>query len=357
MIFFFKLLTTALFGVLIFSSCGKRRPPLPPIERVPQRVVVDGRQVGDQVDLVWKMPARNAPKLSSLQISRIDVYRLAEKLSEPLSLTEKEFADRSTLIGSVKVDDSDFGLKELSFSDKLKVAGQPVRLRYAVRLANLSGQKAAFSNFFLIEPIANVGNAPKGLVITVTQTEVSLEWTPPATNLDLTSPPNILGYNIYRSEGTDSFRQLNTKPITRSAFSDNSFRFGTEYKYFLRTVSLGRNAEEVESFASETVGVVPEDAFKPAPPDALTIASAPSVISIFFAFNTEQDIAGYNIYRSEDASLPKGQWQLMNDDLLKTNSFQDKTVAAGITYYYFVVAIDTVGNTSDSSEVVSDNAL
>ena len=42
-------------------SCGKRKPPLPPKERVLQNVEITGFQRGNQVILSWKMPARNAP--------------------------------------------------------------------------------------------------------------------------------------------------------------------------------------------------------------------------------------------------------------------------------------------------------
>src|SRR5689334_23566824 len=89
------LLTLAL---LMSLSCGKRKPPLPPRERVAQRVEIDGFQRGNQVLLSWKMPARNAPVNSLLHISRVDIYRLAEPANAPLVLSEEEFASRSVQI-------------------------------------------------------------------------------------------------------------------------------------------------------------------------------------------------------------------------------------------------------------------
>jgi len=140
-------------SLLTGLSCGKRKPPLPPSERVAQRVSIDGFQRGNQVLLSWKMPARNAPTKSLLHISRVDVYRLAEPANAPLVLSEEEFAARSIQIASVPVTDSDFGMKTMTYNDTLQFAGQPVRLRYGVRLVNASGQKATFSNFLLIEPL------------------------------------------------------------------------------------------------------------------------------------------------------------------------------------------------------------
>ena len=75
----------ALLAVVFLTSlsCGKRRAPQPPVERVPQRVEAAGFQRGNQVILSWKMPARNAPAGSILNISRADIYRLAEPLKLP----------------------------------------------------------------------------------------------------------------------------------------------------------------------------------------------------------------------------------------------------------------------------------
>ena len=44
--------------VFMHSACGKRRPPLPPVERVPQRTeLLSGVQRGNQVILSWPAPA------------------------------------------------------------------------------------------------------------------------------------------------------------------------------------------------------------------------------------------------------------------------------------------------------------
>src|SRR6185312_1362455 len=65
---------------IVLSGCGKRRPPLPPVERVQQRTeLLSGIQRGNQVILSWPAPQRNAPDSSVQSIRRIDVYRLAEK--------------------------------------------------------------------------------------------------------------------------------------------------------------------------------------------------------------------------------------------------------------------------------------
>lgn len=346
-----------MFALLICLNCGKRKPPLPPVERVQQRVEILGFQRGNKVNLTWTMPARNAPAGSILNIARADIYRLAEPVNSNLTLSEEEFASRSTQIASLPITDADFGLKKISYTDTLEFAGQPVRLRYAIRFVNASGQKAAFSNFLLLEPAARIAEAPVSLSATVTEPAIVLNWNAPETNVDGSKPVNILGYNIYRSPSeNETARLLNETPVNQTEFADNTFEFGKDYFYFTRAVSLGSNAEPVESLESNIVKVSPKDIFPPSPPSAITIAAAPNNLSIFFAANPERDIAGYRIYRSTDRNLALSEWQNLTPQLLTTTTFQDKKVEAGRTYFYYLIAIDANGNKSDSSEIVSETA-
>lgn len=353
-----KLYLTALLMFLALTvSCGKRASPLPPIERVPQRVVINGVQRGNKVNLNWQMPARNAPDGSVLNVARIEVYRLAEGTDSPLTLNEEEFSSQSTVIASVPISDTDFARKNLTYTDTLEFAGQPVRLRYAIRFVNDSGQRAAFSNYLLIEPTAKVANAPSTVSIKITESSLIVNWETPQENVDGSKPVNILGYNIYRSIGEiNNFSILNKSPLTETKFADGFFEFGQKYKYIVRTVSLGGNGEPVESLDSQTAEASPTDTYAPSAPEAITIAAAPNNISIFFAVNPEKDIAGYRVYRTENQNLSKPEWTLLTTTLIITNTFQDKTVETGKTYYYYLTAVDKTGNVSQPSEVVSETA-
>jgi hypothetical protein len=349
----------ALLALVLLASlnCGKRKAPLPPTERVEQRVDLSGFQRGDTVLISWKMPARNAGKGSVLNISRADIYRLAEPANSPLEMSEEEFANRSVLIGSVPIKDDDFGLKTLSYRDQLEFAGQPARLRYATRFVNASGQKAAFSNFLVIEPTANVAGAPTSLSAKVSQDAVALNWIGPSTNVNGTTPLNLLGYNVYRSTSDkEPGKLLNKTPIASTQYSDEFFEFGKDYYYFIRSVSSGTGSAPIESSESNIVHVRPIDVFPPSAPAAITLAAGQNIISIFFAVNPEKDIAGYKIYRSTDPNKPKPEWTLLTPELLRTNTFQDTRVDAGTRYYYYITATDTAGNVSKPSEAVSDTA-
>ena len=259
----------ALLALVVLSglSCGKRKPPVPPAGRVMQRAEATGFQRGRQVILSWKMPARNAANNNVQNIERVDIYRLAEPLSSPLTLSEEEFAARSVLIATVPITDADFALKTLSYTDTLEFAGQPSRLRYAIRFVNASGQKAAFSNFMLIEPAAKVAAAPTSLSAAVSQDAVSLAWEAPASNADGSTPPNLLGYNIYRTDSkTEAGKILNKTPVAEVKFHDRFFEFEKEYFYFVRAVSVGTGGLPIESGETNIVTVKPKDTFAPSAP-------------------------------------------------------------------------------------------
>ena len=346
-------------GLLLFAACGKRRPPLPPVERVQQRTeALSGAQQGNQVILSWPAPQRNAPDSSVQSIRRVDVYRLAEKPGASMALTEEEFAARSTLIGSVTYDEIKNAGETLTYTDTLELAGQPTRLRYAVRYVNASGQRAAFSNFLAIEPAARIAQAPVLQNAAITEDAITLTWQPPSANIDGSAPVNLLGFNIYRLDETQTEpaqTPINSALVSGSQYADKTFRFGNNYRYIVRAVSLGTEGAQVESLNSNALPVAPRDIFPPSAPTGISaVAAVPPRISIFFAANKESDIAGYNIYRSTDPNLPKASWTKLNQSLLTRTTFQDLRVEPGQKYYYYLTAVDQAGNVSPPSEVFSE---
>jgi predicted phage tail protein len=353
-------LVLLLAAVVLVANCGKRRPPLPPLERVQQRTeLLSGVQRGNQVILSWPAPRRNASDESVQSIRRIDVYRLAEKPRAPLGLTEEEFSARSTLVGSVTYDEIKKATDNLTYTDTLELAGEPARLRYAVRYVNASGQRAAFSNFLLLEPAARIAQPPT-MVATgkeVGENAITISWQAPAANIDGSTPVNILGYNVYRAEESEDLNSqtpINDSLVSGTQYQDKSFKFGESYRYVVRSVSLGTEGAQVESLNSNSISVSPRDTFAPSAPASITVAAAPGRLSVFFPANPEPDVVGYNIYRSTDPDLPKDKWNKLNPALLTRTTFQDERVESGKRYYYYLTAVDQSGNVSSPSEVVSE---
>lgn len=346
--------------LLLNADCGKRRPPLPPVERIPQRTeLLSGVQRGNQVILSWPTPRRNAPDDSVQSIRRIDIYRLAESPSAPLPLTEDEFSARSTLVGSINYETIQSAVDTLTYFDTLELAGQPTRLRYAVRYVNAAGQRASFSNFLLIEPAAKIAEPPTLTGSEQSANAITVIWSAAAKNIDGTTPVNLLGYNVYRierSQGEVGQTPINSTLVTATRYNDQTFRFGEQYQYVVRSVSLGTGGAQVESVNSNALPVAAVDTFAPSAPAKPSIAPAPGRVALFFPANPERDVVGYYIFRSTDPELPKDQWTKITPRLLERTTFQDEMLESGKRYYYYVVAIDAAGNQSQPSPVESETA-
>jgi hypothetical protein len=326
---------------------------------VPQRTeLLSGIQRGNRVLLSWPAPRRNADDGSVQSIRQIDVYRLAEPVNAPQTLTEEEFAARATLVGSVPFEAIQGSEGTVSYTDELELK-ERVRLRYALRYVNASGQRAAFSNFLLVEPAATV-SLPPSLDAEPAHDEsaITLRWEAPKANIDGSTPPNLLGYNVYRatrSQSESATPPLNgERPLTATQFADQSFTFGEEYVYVVRAVSLGTGGNPVESLNSNQAAIAPRDTFRPKAPDGVQVGPAPGRLSVFWAANAERDVAGYNLFRSTDSTLPPGSWTKLNRSLLDRTTYQDDSVQAGVKYFYYLTAVDTSGNESLPSDVASE---
>ena len=352
------MLLLGLGALSLAPTCGKRRPPLPPLERVPQHTnELTGVQRGNQIILLWPAPLRNAGSGSVQSIRRVDVYRVAEKPTAPLPLTEDQFAARSVLVGSVSYDEIQKAGPTVSYVDTLELAGEPARLRYAIRYVNAAGQRAAFSNFFLLEPAAKVANPPVVKAAEESETAITIKWEPPTENIDKSTPVNLLGYNLYRvlvTKPDQHPKPLNQELVTATQYADKTFKFGEKYEYFVRSVSLGTEGRHVESLDSNRISSSPVDNYPPAPPGLPTATGIPGSIALFWPANTEPDLAGYILYRSTDPNLPTEKWTRLTPQIYTKTTFTDTNVETGKTYYYFVRAVDTTGNRSDPSKVVSE---
>src|SRR5262249_12114979 len=146
---------------------------------------------------------------------------------------------------------------------------------------------------------------------------------------------------------------LNPDPITSTQFADKNFKFGEKYTYFVRAVSLGTEGKPVESLNSNTIELSPLDVYKPAAPNLTPPNAIPGRVALFWVPNTETDVVGYDLYRSTDPNVPKAQWLKLTPQLYTKTTFQDENVENGKTYYYYLVAVDSAGNRSDDSQVVS----
>jgi Ca-dependent carbohydrate-binding module xylan-binding/Lysyl oxidase len=91
----------------------------------------------------------------------------------------------------------------------------------------------------------------------------------------------------------------------------------------------------------------PPDLTPPAAPTGLVATAGDGTAALSWAANTESDLAGYNVYRSNTSGGP--YTGPINGSLLTARTFNDSGLTNGSTYYYVVRAVDTSTNPSGNS--------
>lgn len=82
----------------------------------------------------------------------------------------------------------------------------------------------------------------------------------------------------------------------------------------------------------------------PSPPKNVSTVTGDNRVDIFWDYNTEDDVAGYNVYYAYSYD---GKYTLIGST--KNDSYVDYGAKNGVTYYYGVAAYDYDGNESELS--------
>jgi hypothetical protein len=186
-------------------------------------------------------------------------------------------------------------------------------------------------------------SAPTGLAATADFGSVSLNW-------DDNPEADLYGYNVYRSTTQGSGYSLIISNQTDNAAVDSSAVNATTYYYIVTAVDLNEN----ESAASSEVSALPGvDLTLPAAPTGLTATPYSGSVILNWADNSEDDLAGYSIFRSTTS----GSYGAAMATDLSSSDYTDTNVVNGTTYYYVVTATDTNSNDSAQSSEVSATPL
>jgi hypothetical protein len=128
-------------------------------------------------------------------------------------------------------------------------------------------------------------------------------------------------------------------------YEDTELTTGLEYTYQVQAQDKSTNQNET-GWSTEA-SATPVD-LPPAPPTGLVATPGDSQVSLDWNNNTEQDIDGYNVYRSETPGSYGAPLLFVTD-----SAYVDNDVVNGTTYYYVVTAVDQALNESDNSNEAS----
>jgi len=368
-IFYFPL--SIFVPILLLAGCAS---PGDPIERkppVPEAVKdLAASQSGNDVALTFTLPKETVERRPLKQPPAIEVYRyfvpatpampsVPAAANPTLLLTIPSGAvDHYEAQGHVRLVDS------LKAGDFAGPSGSEAV--YMVRTRASKKRESADSNAVALR-IYPAPDTIEDLKALVTHSALVLTWTPPQKTIAGPAPP-IAAFEIFRTEpgtpaaaATPPAEHPKPKPppakIGESAspeFRDTQFEFGKTYLYSVRSVARYPGVT-LESADSNLLSVTPKDTFPPGAPEGLVavfvpaVAGVPAHLELSWAINSETDIAGYNVYRSEQLGSPGTR---VNGELLLTPAFRDMNAVPGRRYSYSVTAVDRSGNESPASAAV-----
>ncbi|HEY0458582.1 MAG TPA: hypothetical protein VGC97_05470 [Pyrinomonadaceae bacterium] len=143
-----------------------------------------------------------------------------------------------------------------------------------------------------------------------------------------------IGFHVYRSVNENLpfifWERITDDPVPDGSFDDHLASPGDRYYYRLT---------QVDAAGNESAPITPYVTFKDHAGNKLDQ-------------NPLVDFVGYNIYRSAEKDVPREQWERRNTEPLETNEFKDEGVTSGEVFFYYVRAVDSLGNESAPGEIV-----
>lgn len=198
--------------------------------------------------------------------------------------------------------------------------------------------------YYYVTTVSAVGesiasNEVVGLVVPAAPTSPAATGAASSIGLTWTAPTGgATTYNVYRGTATGA---QNTTPlatgITAAAYTDSNVIFGTTYYYTVKAANTGGESVASTEVSASATG-------QPAPTSVAAVAGTGGIDVTWVA---AAGAVTYNLYRGTAAGK---QVAAPIKTGLTGTSTTDETGTAGVTYYYTMTALSTVGQSIKSNE-------
>lgn len=324
------------------TACGRKTVPLVPDSPRPEAVKDIKAVTRDAIAyLSWPIPTRNVEgkSMNAADIQRFRIYR-AEighegKRARYKLYVEIDMANPSpAAVRNGMVFWSD---------DHLKYG---LVYGYKIRAVSKRGGVSTWSDEVRIAPLLALA-VPKGLTAQSGDGNNQLTWEPVTTRMDGSRYDGFIGYNVYRGTEKGRYEEtpLNKEPLRTNSYKDTAAVNDNTYFYMVRSVDSPTPPWH-EGLDSKEASATPRDMTPPDRPKGLTVVPGVGRVFLIWNENKERDLAGYYVYRSTRSGK---DYARLTDKILDRTTFSDETVKAGVTYYYFITAVDRSGNESTGS--------
>jgi hypothetical protein len=350
----------SLAAVLPFlAACGMVAPPQPPSLYLPQPVTdLTATRVGNDVHLHWTMPKRTTDRVLLKGDQDAHICRsLANGPCDPAG--DAKFAPETGA----------------DFTDHLPavLTSGPRRLvTYTVELRNRRARTAGPSN----SAWTAAGTAPSPAVAFTADIHtdgVLLHWQPAPDASTIIRIQRTLvpkqGVTAKQSsaqarKGAEAAAQQTLEVSYASGHDpahafDKDAAFDQTYRYTaqrIEALTLATHKIDIASDPSPTVTLNTRDIFPPAVPTGLVAVSSPDehAIDLSWSPNTENDLAGYIVYRRE-AESSAAPTRISPAQPIAGPAFRDAAAVPGKRYGYSISAIDQDKNESARSPEVEES--
>ncbi len=308
-------------------SCGYVGPVVPPSPQIPAAVVdLVVTELGDQLQISFTTPARTTDNLAISKFSEIQINIGPDQ--HPFDLSQWADKGREYMVP----------LPEPSEKD----VARPVPITFTASVSDWVGKDVAIAVKTAVKSNKNYSSWSN-----VEHVRVVSPLKPPVIAVDATAN----GYRLtWNEEGPNTqYRILRqgpgeTAPVqigtsSTAEYIDGGAKWDTPYKYSVIAVN-----GIAKSLASDVKTIQKPDIYSPAVPSGLTGLASGDTAELSWHRNSEPDLKGYYVYRSDN----NGPF-VRQGDLVALPTFGDRKVEHGHTYRYEVSSVDQRNNESDKS--------
>jgi hypothetical protein len=362
---------------LLLGGCAQTGPPLPPSLELPKPPTdLRAARKGNRVTLSWSEPTFTTDRQSVRYLGPTLICRSADAeitacpnpvgtVPAPAPTPPKAKPRRTAGQKSTKEPPTP-QIYSNTLPQNMQKEDTSAEVTYAVVVLNRNARGAGLSNRVQVPAIMTLP-PPNDLSARLTGDGVVLSWTsaaePPSLTPNMASNSASLSllYRVYRRDetsGKDAIAgEVPLDGLGPIRFVDSGFEWEKTYLYRITGVSIIKRPEsevQVEGDDTASVRVVAHDIFPPEIPTGLQAAYSGEgqkpFIDLVWAPDTNADLAGYNVFRSEGNAVAVK----INTELVKSPSYRDTAVVSGKIYIYSVSAVDVRGNESQRSEPANE---
>jgi len=216
-------------------------------------------------------------------------------------------------------------------STTFQITGLTIGQQYTYEVSHVDTSDNESSKAQVVSVMADdiAPATPTGLVAVGENEVADLSW-------DANSEPDLAGYNVYVNGIKD-----NSSVITSTSYQVTGLTNGVSYDIQVSAVDDFDNESPLSAIVSEVI----EDTLAPATPTGLTVIPGDTVLNCSWDANNEPDLAGYNVYVNGIKD---------NSSVITGTSYQVTGLTNGVSYDIQVSAVDTSGNESPLSAIVSE---